>query len=137
MAQATYRGTVRAGAVILEGDADLPDGTGVVVTPVEPVKGSREALLAAINAPPHLKPGDVDKFAAHVDVFPTLAELAGAKVPPEVAASLDGRSLVPLLHNPQADWPELIPGLRDCARKALNRRFGNMTQRVSMPSTWL
>jgi arylsulfatase A-like enzyme len=56
--------------------------------------------------PGTLKPGDVDKFAAHGDVFPTLVELAGAKVPPEVAASLDGRSLVPLLHNPQADWPE-------------------------------
>jgi len=59
MAQATYKRTVRAGAVILDRDADLPDGTGVIVTPVEPVKGSREAVLAAVNAPPHLKPGDV------------------------------------------------------------------------------
>jgi hypothetical protein len=59
MAQATYKGTVRGGAVILDGDADLPDGTGVVVTPAEPVKGSPEAVLAAVNAPPHLKPGDV------------------------------------------------------------------------------
>jgi len=62
MAQATYKGTVRGGAVILEGDADLPDGTGVVVTPVEPVKGSPEAVVAAALAPPHLKHEDVVEF---------------------------------------------------------------------------
>ena len=56
--------------------------------------------------PGTLKPADVDKFAAHLDVFPTLAELAGAIVPPEVFASFDGRSLVPLLQNPKAEWPE-------------------------------
>jgi len=56
--------------------------------------------------PGTLKPADVDKLAAHVDVFPTLAELAGAKVPSKVAANLDGRSLVPLLRDPQARWSE-------------------------------
>ncbi|MBM4041650.1 MAG: hypothetical protein FJ290_24390 [Planctomycetes bacterium] len=59
MAQAIYNGIVRGRTVVLADDVDLPDGTGVVVTPVEPVKGSREAVLAAVNAPPHLKPGDV------------------------------------------------------------------------------
>ncbi len=52
------------------------------------------------------QPADVDKLAAHIDVFPTLAELAGAKTPAEVAANLDGRSLVPLLRDPNAAWPE-------------------------------
>ena len=48
-----------------------------------------------------LKPGvDVDKLAAHIDLFPTLAELAGAKIPEGVR--LDGRSLVPLLKDPEA-----------------------------------
>lgn len=56
--------------------------------------------------PGTLRPADVDRLTAHIDLFPTLAELARAKVPPEVAARLDGRSLVPLLNNPQADWPE-------------------------------
>lgn len=59
MAQATYKGTVRGGAVILDGDADLPDGTGVVVTPVEPIKGSPQAVLAAVNSPPFVKEEDV------------------------------------------------------------------------------
>lgn len=47
-----------------------------------------------------LKPADVDRLAAHIDVVPTLAELTGAKVPRQVAEKCDGRSLVPLLRNP-------------------------------------
>lgn len=56
--------------------------------------------------PGTLKPADVDRLAAHIDVFPTLSELAGAKVPQQVASRLDGRSLVPLLRNPAAAWPD-------------------------------
>jgi arylsulfatase len=47
---------------------------------------------------------DIDKLAAHVDLFPTLAELAGAKIREEV--KLDGRSLVPLLKDASAPWPD-------------------------------
>jgi len=56
--------------------------------------------------PGTLSPGDVDKLAAHIDVFPTLAELAGAEIPDAVAAKLDGRSLVPLLKAANAPWPD-------------------------------
>jgi len=52
------------------------------------------------------KPGDVTSLAAHIDVLPTLAELAGAKIPPDLARRLDGRSLVPLLRDPGAPWPD-------------------------------
>jgi arylsulfatase A-like enzyme len=47
---------------------------------------------------------DCDALAAHVDIFPTFAEIAGAKVPENL--SLDGRSLLPLLNSPKADWPD-------------------------------
>jgi arylsulfatase len=53
-----------------------------------------------------LSPRDVSALAAHIDVFPTLAELAGARVPDAVAAKLDGRSLAPLLTDEKAAWPE-------------------------------
>ncbi len=49
---------------------------------------------------------DVPAPAAHIDVFPTLAEIAGVNIPPELAAKLDGRSLVPLLRDARAPWPE-------------------------------
>ncbi len=54
--------------------------------------------------PGHLQPATCDKLAAHIDLFPTFAELAGAKVPDDVSGRLEGFSLVPLLKNPQAAW---------------------------------
>lgn len=44
----------------------------------------------------------VTELAAHVDVLPTLAELAGATV----EEGLDGRSLLPLMEDAAAPWPE-------------------------------
>lgn len=52
------------------------------------------------------KPGDRKQLAAHVDIFPTLVELAGAKVP--AGLKLEGRSLVPLLQDANAPWPDRI-----------------------------
>ena len=56
--------------------------------------------------PGTLRPGDVTKLAAHVDFFPTLADLAGAKLTDDVKAQVEGRSLVPLLNDSQAAWPD-------------------------------
>ncbi|MHB1778102.1 MAG: arylsulfatase [Acidimicrobiales bacterium] len=58
--------------------------------------------------PGTLKPGDVDRLAAHIDFFPTVAALAGAKLTDEVKAQVEGRSLVPLLRDPKAEWPDRI-----------------------------
>jgi arylsulfatase len=52
-----------------------------------------------------LRPGvDVNQLAAHIDIFPTLAELTAARVPENI--KLDGRSLVPLLKDANAAWPD-------------------------------
>ena len=56
--------------------------------------------------PGMLKPADVEAVCAHIDFFPTIAELAGAKLSDEVKAQVEGRSLVPLLHDSKAAWPE-------------------------------
>jgi arylsulfatase len=49
---------------------------------------------------------DCDKLTAHVDLFPTLAEISGATVSDRVRAQVEGRSLLPLLKNPNAEWPD-------------------------------
>jgi len=41
-----------------------------------------------------------DKMTAHVDLFPTLAELAKAKIKPNTQKELEGISLVPYFKNP-------------------------------------
>ncbi len=56
--------------------------------------------------PGTLKAADCDRLAAHVDFLPTLADLAGAKLTAEVKTQVEGRSLVPLLENPKAEWAE-------------------------------
>jgi len=49
---------------------------------------------------------DIDQLAAHVDVLPTLAELAGVQLPREL--ELDGSSLVPLLREGVGAWSDRI-----------------------------
>ena len=56
--------------------------------------------------PARLQPTDVSALAAHIDVFPTIAEIVGAKLSAAVTQQVEGRSLVPLLTDPQALWPE-------------------------------
>lgn len=51
-----------------------------------------------------IKPGvDHGNIAAHIDVFPTLAALAGAKHP---ANQVEGRSLLPLIEDGKAEWED-------------------------------
>jgi len=49
---------------------------------------------------------DVAALTAHIDVFPTLAELAGVTLRGGVRDQVEGRSLVPLLKDPHAEWPD-------------------------------
>ena len=61
--------------------------------------------------PGTLTPNDIHGLTAHIDFFPTLVELAGAKPKDDVVArtvqsQIEGRSLVPLLQDPHAAWPD-------------------------------
>jgi arylsulfatase A-like enzyme len=49
-----------------------------------------------------------DALAAHLDLYPTLAEIAGASLTPAMQTQVEGRSLVGLLKNPRADWPDRL-----------------------------
>ena len=48
---------------------------------------------------------DIPALTAHIDFYRTFCELAGAKIP-EGIQQIDGRTLVPLLQNPQANWAD-------------------------------
>jgi arylsulfatase len=56
--------------------------------------------------PGTLAPADCDRLSAHIDFLPTLAEIAGAKLSDDVTKQVEGRSLVPLLQNPKAEWAD-------------------------------
>lgn len=74
-----------------------------------------------------LKKGvDINALTAHIDLFKTFTELAGAELPDKMQ-KIDGRSLLPLLENPRAEWPDRKlffhcgrwnPGKRDQAQHA-------------------
>jgi len=49
-------------------------------------------------------PAQVDRLAAHIDVMPTI--LDACRMTPPAGVRMDGRSFLPLLRNPAADWPE-------------------------------
>lgn len=51
---------------------------------------------------PGIKPSKTTSLTEHVDIFPTLCELAGVNIP----SSLDGKSLVPLMKNPATSVKE-------------------------------
>lgn len=56
--------------------------------------------------PKTIKPGVRDHLTAHLDLLPTLADIAGAELAPEHRKSLEGYSLAPLLASENAPWNE-------------------------------
>jgi hypothetical protein len=62
MSNNNYRGVVRGGTVVLlEKSPTLTEGTEVLVTPIgQP--GTAAAVLAAVEAPPHVPPEWVDEL---------------------------------------------------------------------------
>jgi arylsulfatase A-like enzyme len=57
-----------------------------------------------VYAPAMFPPRTDSHLVANIDLAPTFAELGGATAP----ANVNGRSLVPLLDNPNADWRDAI-----------------------------
>lgn len=49
---------------------------------------------------------DCAALTAHIDMFSTLAEIAGAQLDDQVQRQVEGRNLLPMLKNPQAPWPD-------------------------------
>ena len=49
-----------------------------------------------------------DALSAHLDIFPTLAEITGATLTEQVRKQVEGRSLLPLLKDPKAAWADRL-----------------------------
>lgn len=96
--------------VIFMNDNGTANGEGVFSAGMRGKKGT--PWLGGTRAaslwrwPGTLTPGDIPALTAHVDVFPTLAEIAGVKPTPVLIRQIEGRSLTPLLRDPGAPWPE-------------------------------
>jgi arylsulfatase A-like enzyme len=56
--------------------------------------------MALWRWPGRIRPGDCDRLVAHIDVFPTFAELAGVEFDGRLRSQVEGKSLVPLLADP-------------------------------------
>lgn len=75
--------------------------------------------LLMIRAPGTSKQGSIsERFVSLQDLYPTLAELCGLKL----KNAVDGRSLVPLLENPEEEWKSTaFTGL--CEKKTGSQAF--------------
>ncbi|MEO8350284.1 MAG: arylsulfatase [Chthoniobacteraceae bacterium] len=49
---------------------------------------------------------ECDALSSAIDIFPTFAEITGAKLSDEVKQQVEGRSLLPLFKNPKAEWED-------------------------------
>jgi arylsulfatase B len=52
------------------------------------------------------QPIDIDRLTNHFDLLPTLIDLCSLETPTRGHLEFDGRSLVPLLRDARADWPD-------------------------------
>jgi arylsulfatase A-like enzyme len=62
-------------------------------------QATRAPLIIAF---PGIAPSKTDAQSEHIDIFPTICDLAGVTIP----STLDGKSLVPLMKNPAASVKE-------------------------------
>jgi arylsulfatase len=81
---------------------------------------------------------ETDALSAHLDIFPTFAEIAGVELSPEIKQQVEGLSLLPLLKNPEAEWADrtLVHHLGNWAQgnaaKSKHRRMAIQNSRFSL-----
>ena len=74
----------------------------------------------------------IDKITSHIDILPTLMDISGAGLQPEL--TIDGESLVPLLEGKDGQWADRMLFLQ-CSRGMTPHRYQNcgvISQRFKM-----
>lgn len=112
LAQLTKWGIERDTLVIFMNDNGGTAGTRIYNAGMRAQKGTPWMGGTRANSfwrwPGTFTPADCDALTAHIDFFPTLAELSGATLSDDVKAQVEGRSLMPLLRDPKAAWPDRV-----------------------------
>lgn len=104
------RGIDRETLVIFMNDNGTDGGAPIYNAGMRGKKGT--AYLGGTRAasfwrwPGTLAPADCSALAAHLDFLPTLVDIAGIRPTASLRRQVEGRSLVPLLENPTAAWPD-------------------------------
>lgn len=104
LAKLDERGIANNTLVVFMNDNGGTAGVSVFNAGMRGTKGT--AYLGGTHAasfwrwPGTLNPGDCKTLAAHIDFFPTISAIAGARLPEGVSKQVEGRSLVSLLENP-------------------------------------
>jgi hypothetical protein len=62
-----FTGVVKGKTVVLKESAELPEGAVVLVTPFDAARGASQTVLAATDAPPHVKPADVEELMRRIE----------------------------------------------------------------------
>ena len=111
---------------------------------VGPMRGSKTGVHeGGIRTPffvrwlARLSPGEKSAHvAAHIDVLPTLLEATGVAVPPGLR--IDGRSLLPLLEERAASWPDRLVVLQSHRGDEPTRfhHFAAIQDAASISSRW-
>lgn len=77
-----------------------------------------------VTWPSRLLPGKkCEQIVSHIDVFPTVLEMCGVASPHN--RHLDGRSLLPLMENRAADWPDRTLFFQQSRPDRANRRYSD------------
>jgi arylsulfatase A-like enzyme len=111
---------------------------------VGPMRGSKTGVHEGgirspffVRWPARLNPGEKSAHvAAHIDVLPTLLEAAGVDIPPGLR--IDGRSLLPLLEERAASWPDRLLVLQSHRGNEPSRyhHFAAIQDAASVSSRW-
>ena len=91
--------------MLLNGEKVIPYNAGMKGRKNSPFEGGNHVPFFCYWKGVLTEGHDINELTAHLDLYPTFVDLAGAKLPEEMKP-LEGRSLLPLLENQKMKWED-------------------------------